>query len=216
MASTSKCPYCGSTVRSDERSCPNCGAENSRFVVDAPGTVFRPKTIGELQEYCAERGMPLLRMRFFIGEDYPEPKAFGIYQEGGDFIVYKNTADGSRVIRYRGPDETYAVGELYDQLISECHSRGIYPDGHRPVSSTAFTSRPIDTSSLPPRGVSDHRGRKERSNLGWLRILLLVLAWIVISGLFRSCTGGPSAEAFSDGGAGSVYLSDSAQADGDK
>ena len=118
MASTSKCPYCGGVVRSDEQNCPHCGAANEKYVVDMPRTVFKPKTIDELKEYCAERGMPLLRMRFFIGEDYREAN-------GRDVIVYKNKADGSRSIRYRGPDEAYAVRALYEKLLEMCRLMGI-------------------------------------------------------------------------------------------
>ena len=129
MASTSKCEYCGGTVRSDEKNCPHCGASNANYVVDTPRTVFRPQTIDELKEYCAERGMPLLRMRFFIDEDFKEPRAFGIFRDGDRFVVYKNKADGSRAIRYQGPDEAYAVNEMYQKLLVECHNRGIYPDG---------------------------------------------------------------------------------------
>lgn len=91
--------------------------------------VFLPKTVQELKEYCAQRGMPLLRMRFFIGENYLHPKAFGIYKDGDRFVVYKNKANGERSIRYQGPDEAYAVGELFAKLLEECHNRGIYPDG---------------------------------------------------------------------------------------
>ena len=133
MASTGKCPYCGGVVRSDEKTCPHCGAANELFIIDMPRTVFKPKTIEELKEYCAERGMPLLRMRFFIGEDFREPRAFGIYRDGKDVVVYKNKADGSRAIRYRGRDEEHGVNELYLKLLSECHNRGIYPDG-KPVT----------------------------------------------------------------------------------
>ncbi len=129
MASTGKCEYCGSTVSSAERICPGCGAPNPNYVEDTPRTVFLPKTIEELKEYCAERGMPLLRMRFFIGEDFREPRAFGIYRDGDVFVVYKNKSDGSRAVRYRGPDEAYAVNELFLKLLDECHNRGIYPDG---------------------------------------------------------------------------------------
>ena len=129
MASTSKCPFCGSTISSTDKVCPSCGAPNENYVEDTPRTVFLPKTIEELKEYCAERGMPLLRMRFFIGEDYKEPKAFGIYQDGNDFVVYKNKANGQRAVRYRGPDEAHAVDELFTKLLEECHNRGIYPDG---------------------------------------------------------------------------------------
>jgi len=141
MASTGKCRFCGAVVRSDEKQCPQCGAANESFVADTPRSVFLPKTIEELKEYCAERGMPLLRMRFFIGEDYRQPRAFGIYQDGGDFVVYKNKSDGSRAIRYRGPDEAHAVNELFLKLLEECHNRGIYPDGKPTTRSAASTSR---------------------------------------------------------------------------
>ena len=132
MASTGQCQYCGAAVSSADRYCPNCGAPNEGYVADTQRQVFLPKTIEELKEYCAERGMPLLKMRFFIGEDYRQPKAFGIYRDGGNFIVYKNKANGQRAIRYRGPDEAFAVNELFLKLLEECHNRGIYPDGGMP------------------------------------------------------------------------------------
>ena len=127
-ASTGECPFCHGTVRSDEKTCPNCGAENPNYVEDTPRRIFHPKTIEELKEYCAERGMPLLRMRFFIGEDYKEPRAFGIYRDGDRFVVYKNKDNGNRAVRYDGPDEAHAVNELFQKLLDECHNRGIYPD----------------------------------------------------------------------------------------
>lgn len=137
MPSTGNCPYCGSTVSSADKKCPHCGAPNANYVEDTPRTVFLPKTIDELREYCAERGMPLLRMRFFIGEDYRQPRAFGIYRDGDRFIVYKNKNDGSRAIRYNGPDEAYAVNEIFTKLLDECHKRGIYPDG-KPTGGERF------------------------------------------------------------------------------
>ena len=158
MASTGKCKFCGGVVRSDERKCPQCGAENENFVADTSRSVFLPKTIPELQEYCAERGMPLLRMRFFIGEDFREPRAFGIYQDGEDFVVYKNKSDGSRAIRYRGPDEAYAVNELFQKLLEECHNRGIYPDGKPDSRSGASLGK-----------------RKSQNGKSWLAIILAFL-----------------------------------------
>ena len=148
MASTSKCPHCGGVIRSDEKTCPHCGAENRNYSPDTPRTIYQPKTIAELKEYCAERGMPLLRMRFFIGEDYREPKAFGIYRDGKDVVVYKNKADGSRAVRYRGADEAYAVNELFQKLLSECHNRGIYPDGE-PLSRSAGGAADGESFSRP-------------------------------------------------------------------
>ena len=145
MPSTNKCEYCGSTITSNDQKCPNCGASNPLYVVDTPRVILTPHTIAELQEYCAERNMPLLRMRFFIGENYTEPKAFGVYYDeaSGDYITYKNKADGTRAVRYRGPDEQKAVSELYLKLLDECHNRGIYPDtpdGQPPKSTSGSKS----------------------------------------------------------------------------
>lgn len=88
----------------------------------------KPQTISELLAFCSEKGMPLRKMRFFIGEDYPEPKAFGIFQgPDGDFVVYKNKADGTRAVRYKGPDEAFAVNELYEKLKAETeHQRNLH------------------------------------------------------------------------------------------
>ena len=135
MASTGKCQFCGATVTSDEKQCSGCGAANPNYVPKENLIITHPQTIEELKTYCAQHGMPLLRMRFFIGEDYREAKAFGIYQDGDQFVVYKNKSDGSRSVRYHGPDEAYAVNELYQKLLSECHNRGIYPDGKPSGSS---------------------------------------------------------------------------------
>jgi len=69
--------------------------------------------------------MPLERMRFFINEDRREPKCFGIYYDGGidGWVVYKNKADGSRAVRYSGPDEGYAANELWQKILSEIEKR---------------------------------------------------------------------------------------------
>ena len=148
MASTLKCPFCGGTLLSNEKNCPHCGGKNANYVEDTPRRIFHPKTIAELKEYCAERGMPLLRMRFFVGQDYREPKAFGIYKAGENrYVVYKNKADGTRAVRYDGPDEAHAVNELFEKLLSECHNRGIYPDGAVSRASGGSISRGSSGSS---------------------------------------------------------------------
>ncbi len=72
-----------------------------------------PRTIEELKSFAAERQIPLEKLHVYLGTDYQWPKAFGIYKDGEEFIVYKNKADGSRAIRYRGKDEAYAVREIY-------------------------------------------------------------------------------------------------------
>lgn len=131
-----RCPHCGAMILPRDKFCPQCGTpleaegKSIDYAEDdgwQPGMI--PVTIGQLSAYCEYNEMPLETMRFFVGEDYRQPRAFGIYQEGDQFIVYKNKADGSRAVRYHGPDEAYAVGELYDKLLDECHKRDIWPDG---------------------------------------------------------------------------------------
>ena len=173
MASTSKCPYCDGTVRSDKKVCPHCGAVNENYTEDTKRQIFHPKTIEELKEYCAERGMPLLRMRFFIGEDFKEPRAFGIYQDGDRYIVYKNKDNGTRAIRYQGPDEAYAVNELFQKLLSECHNRGIYPDG-KPAENTTRSS---------------YTAPKKSSASGILKYAVFVIIGIMVFVMiFKNCS----------------------------
>lgn len=112
-----KCEYCGIEYDSKETKCPTCGAVNLK---DAGVQGKKPRTIEELKKWYEDRKLPPYEVtRFFIGIDFPAPRAFGIYEENGEFVVYKNKGDGSRAIRYRGKDEAYAVNELYEKLKSE-------------------------------------------------------------------------------------------------
>lgn len=112
-----KCDYCGAYIEDNEKFCKNCGAVNASYNRAVDGT---PKTIAELMVWYKERNLPPKEVtRFFIGENYKEPRAFGIYEENGEFIVYKNKDDGSRAVRYKGSDEAYAVNEIYLKLKSE-------------------------------------------------------------------------------------------------
>ena len=80
-------------------------------------------SVAELIERTKD--MPLEKMRFFINEDRKEPRCFGIYQEAdtGHWVVYKNKSDGSRAVRYSGPDEGYAAQELWAKINSEIELR---------------------------------------------------------------------------------------------
>ena len=112
-----KCDYCGSYINEIDENCPSCGAVNQAHKRVADGT---PKTIEQLKIWYKERGLPPEYVtRFFIGQNIKAPKVFGIYEENGMFIVYKNKSDGTRVIRYQGTDEAYAVTELYLRLKEE-------------------------------------------------------------------------------------------------
>jgi hypothetical protein len=114
-----KCEYCNSYIDESEEKCPTCGAPNKDF--KRVGNQV-PTTIAELEEwYKAHNLPPYETTRFFIGIDYKEPKAFGIYKDDktGKFVVYKNKDTGERKIRYEGKDEKYAVNELYMKLKEE-------------------------------------------------------------------------------------------------
>ena len=106
------CEYCGQMIPETEQTCPYCGAANKNVKRAAYGV---PTTIEELRAWCKAHNLPLQDMRVFIGEDYRGAKAFGIYKDEatGNFVVYKNKADGTRAVRYEGNDEAYAVNELY-------------------------------------------------------------------------------------------------------
>ena len=197
LTSTGQCPFCGGVLRSDQKTCPNCGAENPGYVKDTPRIIQKPRTIEELKEYCAERGMPLLRMRFFLGEDYRKPKAFGIYRDGNDVVVYKNKADGSRAVRYKGPDEEHAVNELFQKLLSECHNRGIYPDG-----------KPIERSGGASSTRSGGGSRKKNSGCGFtvFHFQLICLMLVIMVFVFRGCS--HRNDGYYRAGNGTVYYRD--------
>ena len=115
------CENCGTYLNFLDKQCPLCGHANKYYMQN---TSFTPQTISELKDWYESKGLgPYESTRFFIGIDYKRPKAFGIYETNGIFTVYKNKADGSRAIRYEGPDEAFAVNELYLKLKEELIDR---------------------------------------------------------------------------------------------
>lgn len=169
------CEYCGLSLADGDSICPNCGApapgssttsepDNSR-----PGI---PQTISELRAFCSSHRMPLEQMRFFIGQNLREPRVFGIYRDNnGDYVVYKNKADGTRAVRYRGPDEAYAVREIYLKLKDETERRF----GTRYVSPTR----------------SNGIGRK-KSGLLQRPLLAILVVFLGVSFLFAAFDKSPS------------------------
>ena len=114
-----KCEYCNNYIDESEEKCPSCGAPNKDFKRNAIGV---PTTIEELKQWYEEHNLPPYETtRFFIGINYEQPRAFGIYKDDntGKFIVYKNKDTGERKVRYEGKDEKYAVNELYLKLKDE-------------------------------------------------------------------------------------------------
>ena len=111
------CEFCNEYISDTDENCPHCGAKNPNY---KRASHEIPQTIEELKQWYKDHHLPPEEVtRFFIGKNYKKPKAFGIYEENGRFIVYKNKANGSRAIRYDGADEAYAVNELYLKLKEE-------------------------------------------------------------------------------------------------
>lgn len=106
-------------------------------------------SVEELLQRAAERGMPLETMRFFIGENRQEPRCFGIYHddEADRWIVYKNKADGSRAIRYAGPDEAYAAQEIWAKINSEIELRRAKA-GPTPKKQTSGLQKALSTGLI--------------------------------------------------------------------
>lgn len=136
-----KCEYCNNYIDESEEKCPSCGSPN-RYMRRVANQV--PTTIKELEEwYNAHNLPPYETTRFFIGINYTEPKAFGIYkdEQTGKFIVYKNKDTGERKIRYEGKDEKYAVNELYMKLKEEILNQKSL-NAHNGAGTTKKTSLP--------------------------------------------------------------------------
>lgn len=172
------CEYCGGFLQDTEEFCPNCGAVNKNVMRSADGI---PKTIEELKAFAISKNLPLEQMRFFIGENITEPRAFGIYKdEYGNFVVYKNKSDGSRIVRYEGKDEAYAVNELYQkmrtevmeqkahQAVNSVHGRNKYG---RPTSSGM---RPVP-GSRGNMGYPSQRGSERTSPQSKLVVTLILI-----------------------------------------
>ncbi len=125
MVSFDTCPYCGALVRSDQQKCPGCGAPNDKYVAERVSPDLMPGTIQELKDYCSAHKVPLRQLRFFIGEDYREPRAFGVYRDKENYVVYRNKADGSRSLGYQGPDEARAVSMIFRKLQEAGSNQGL-------------------------------------------------------------------------------------------
>lgn len=136
-----------------------------------------PTTIEELKEYCAKNRIPIKKMRFYIGEDNREAESFGIFREAdGNSVVYKNKSDGTRAIRYRGDDESYAVSEIYKKLMEEYEEYSKTSPGHSIFASkSAKTDKQI--SSRPNRKGMQQEAKWYQKVLGIL--LIGVIAFFI-------------------------------------
>lgn len=158
-----KCDYCGAVIDETDARCPSCGAPLSGANRASDG---QPKTIEELKAWYQAHHLPPENItRFFIGKNITEPKAFGIYKNSvGDCVVYKNKANGDRVIRYQGADEAYAVNELYQRLKAEI----------------------VDQKANRPVGVSQPvtKGKKKDLKKGCLIVAIPFILLVMLVAIF--------------------------------
>lgn len=173
-----KCDYCGAYFNDTEEQCPTCGAPNNQLRRTASSV---PVTIEELQIFIAEKNIPAEKIRFFIGVDYREPKAFGIYRDEmtGNFVVYKNKADGTRAVRYEGKDEAYAVNEIYQKLREE-----INRNNEQHGRSDLGAGNP--SYQNPHTYTGEGNDPERRKNNRKFHILLILFIAIVVISLFMS------------------------------
>lgn len=168
------CPYCGSLFNDTEEKCPACGATNKsvrRYTDD------QPLTIADLQAWYERHGLPPYETtRFFIGENYTQPRAFGIYYDDARrvFVVYKNKSDGSRAVRYEGSDEAYAVNEIFMRLKQE-----ILQQKAQNLQSVA------DPESTSARPLSPKKRSRKVRRFSVIALLGFILAAIIFAGNAR-------------------------------
>ena len=165
-----KCEYCENFFDDTLEQCPHCGAPNKNV---RRSTADQPVTVEELKEWYTKQGLPPAEVtRFFIGEDYKDPKAFGIYKDAstGNFVVYKNKADGSRAVRYEGTDEAFAVNEIFMRLKQEI------------LEQKAHNLKSDSKANSSGNGVSETGTSQEASKTGksskppkWLIIVLVAI-----------------------------------------
>ncbi|WP_029232209.1 hypothetical protein [Butyrivibrio sp. VCB2006] len=153
-------------------------------------TTGTPRTIEELKDYCNKNGYTASKTRFYIGVNYQCAKAFGIYkdEETGEFVVYKNKANGARAIRYKGYDEAYAVNELYQRLLEEVGNQIYHFNlSKSDIDSSRSNFDRLDAyeNSMRSKGKSDYNdycnySGSSRSSAGFNAFTLFVAIAIIL------------------------------------
>lgn len=182
------CKYCGSYLNDTDEICPECGAVNDQYKRVVDGT---PRTIEELKSWYKARNLPDENItRFFIGKNIKQPRAFGIYEENGKFIVYKNKGNGQRAIRYEGRDEAYAVNELYLRLKEEILNQKKQNERkNRPtkkeLSDAEYKYYTAYARRMSRQAARQNQQRKPSSRFTMVLVMLLLIGTMVpLVGLF--------------------------------
>lgn len=191
------CEYCGGYLQDTDECCPHCAAVNKNVMRSADGI---PKTIAQLKAFAEEKNLPLKQMRFFVGENVKEPRAFGIYKdEFENYVVYKNKSDGTRIVRYEGKDEAYAVNELYQKMRSEvmeqkAHKAVDFVHGKKTSTSQTNQAERInqwkeDYQNYTQReysssGMQERRRRKNKATL--VKTIIFIIMLILLFSRMRN------------------------------
>ena len=168
-----KCNYCGNQVDDFLTNCPVC---RNPLPVNGPtkGPVLNydapkytktehavPTTIEEFQKLIVVNSYPSAETsHFYIGQNVSHPKAFGICKEFNSIIIYLNKADGTRVIKYRGNDEQYAVTSFFkiykEKVIDKLNAQ---PSAHiRPMME-----RPAPIATQNPINLNQREEKAEEA-----------------------------------------------------
>jgi len=175
------CKYCDGYLLDTDEVCPHCAAPNEYLMRSADGI---PKTIEQLKAFAVSKNLPLQQMRFFLGVDMREPRAFGIYKDEEDnFIVYKNKSNGERVIRYRGKDEAYAVNELYQKMKTEVVEQKAHQAQNMSMDQQKYQYHKNFQSDLRTQRQQNVSNTSKRNSTksSLITILIIIIAIIVIS-----------------------------------
>lgn len=170
------CEYCGSLFDDTLEKCPNCGGTNRNV---RRSTVDQPTTIEELKQWYVDRGLPPYETtRFFIGENHQGPRAFGIYKDGDNFIVYKNKDNGSRAVRYEGTDEAYAVNELFQRLKQEIVEQKLHQANNHSASGEQAERNQEEVRQMQKQGRKNILRRIIKA------IVICYAAYLILAGAF--------------------------------
>lgn len=182
------CPYCGNPFEDTSAQCPHCMAPNEHRRTESDGT---PTTIEGLRRWYEEKKLPPYSVtRFFIGENVSEPRAFGIYRDGKNVIVYKNKDNGARAVRYSGTDEAYAVSEIFTKLKDEIlHQKQINFDQNHSLPTQSMEEQ-SGSGSIPAEDfASAPQTAQPAKRSGCLSKLLLIIAiFLILSFISRACS----------------------------
>ena len=187
------CEYCGTEYDDTLTNCPACGAVNNN---QRKSTHSVPLTIEELKQWYADKNLPPYEVtRFFIGQDYRKPRAFGIYKDlnTGNVIVYKNKDNGERAVRYEGTDEAFAVSEILTRLKQEVvlQKQNQIPAG--------YNATPESTRSTEAREEAVRKVKRTKKLITTVAMLLAVCMLLPCCGLPVAktiITGGNSQEGY--------------------